>query len=173
MADIKEPVSEIYNGKRLKVEKVLIDLPGGVKLERIVVKPGGAVAMLPVDDEYCYLIKQYRYAVDDYIYEAPAGTIEDGESPADTAKREIIEETGLSASEMIPKGYIFTSPGYTNEIIYLYEARGLAPSDEFEKDADEDITVVKVRISELRGMIEAERIVDAKTICLVYKCLGA
>jgi len=165
-------IDDIYSNGRLKVERVEVDLPGGVTLERIVVKPGGAVAMLPMDDEYCYLIKQYRYSIDEYIYEAPAGTIDDGEEPAQTAYREMIEETGLKAEKLVPKGYIYTTPGFTNERIFLFEAYSLTPSDEYQKDADELIEVVKVKKPEVFEMIKDGRIVDAKTICLVFKCLG-
>jgi len=165
-------IDDIYSGGRMKVERVEVDLPGGISLERIVVKPGGAVAILPMDDEYCYLIKQYRYSIDEYIYEAPAGTMEEGEKPDETAYRELIEETGLKSENIIPKGYIYTTPGFTNERIFLYEAYSLSPSDEYHKDEDELIEVVKVTKPEVFEMIEDGRIVDAKTICLVFKCLG-
>jgi len=165
-------IDDIYSGRRLKVERVEVDLPGGISLERIVVKPGGAVAMLPMDEEYCYLIKQYRYSIDEYIYEAPAGTIDEGEKPNETAYRELIEETGLKSENLIPRGYIYTTPGFTNERIYLYEAHSLSPSDEFKKDKHEVIEVVKVKKPEVFEMIRDGRIVDAKTICLVFKCLG-
>ena len=166
-------IDDICSNGRIKVERVEVDLPGGITLERIVIRPGGAVAILPMDDEYCYLIKQYRYSIDEYIYEAPAGTIEDGEEPLETAHRELIEETGLKAERFVPKGYIYTTPGFTNERIFLYGAYSLTPSDEFKKDADELIEVVKVRKPEVFEMIKDGRIVDAKTICLVFKCLGS
>lgn len=164
-------IRNIYDGGRMKVEQVEIDLPGGITLERIVVRPGGAVAMLPVEGDYCYLIRQYRYPIEKCIYEAPAGTMDEGEEPVETAQRELIEETGFKAETLTEKGYIYTTPGYTNEVIYLYEARGLSPSSEYSPDPDEQIEVVKVRKDELRTMIMDGRIVDAKTICLVYKCL--
>ncbi|WOF16649.1 NUDIX hydrolase [Methanoplanus sp. FWC-SCC4] len=165
-------IDDIYTGRRMKVERVEVDLPGGVKLERIVVKPGGAVAMLPVEGDYCYLIKQYRFPIEEYIYEAPAGTMEDGESPEETAHRELIEEIGMKAGKVIPKGYIYSTPGFTDERIYLFEASSLSPSNEFQMDEHELIEVVKVKKSEIHEMIDDGRIVDAKTICLAYKCLG-
>lgn len=85
---------EIYRGKRLSIETREFTLPNGTKKERIVVRPGGAVAILPVEGDDCYLLRQYRFAVDDYIYEAPAGTLDEGEEPHETAYRELIEETG-------------------------------------------------------------------------------
>ncbi len=162
---------EIYRGNRLSVEKKTITLPNGSEKERVVIHPGGAVAMLPIEGDDCYLVRQYRFAIDAYIYEAPAGTIDEGEAPHETAHRELIEEIGMKATTLIPKGYIHPSPGYTDETIHLYEARGLAPSAEYGMDDDEVIEVVKVPIAEVRRMIDDGEIVDAKTICLVCRCL--
>lgn len=162
---------ELYRGKRMRVEKTTITLPGGRKAERIIVRPGNAVAMLPIEGEYCYLICQYRYPINRAIFEAPAGTIDPGELPEETARRELIEETGFSAERLIPRGFIYTTPGYTDEVIFLFEARDLHPSSEYVKDEDELITVKRVRISDIPAMIENGEIVDAKTICLAYRCL--
>lgn len=163
----------IYEGKRLSVEKRRVTLPTGGFVERIVVHPGDAVAILPIrGDSAVYLIRQYRYAIDQYIYEAPAGTLNPGEDPLDTARRELIEETGFQAGTFIPRGFIYTTPGFTDEKIHLFEAHSLTPSCEYEKDEDEIIEVQKVEQKELFGMIESGKICDAKTICLVYRCLG-
>ncbi len=162
---------DIYRGKRLSVEKKKVALPNGSEVERVVIHPGGAVAMLPVEGDSCYLVRQYRFAVGRYIYEVPAGTIDEGEAPGETAHRELIEEIGMRAATFIPKGYIYPSPGYTDETIHLYEARDLTPSDEYGMDDDELIEVVKVPIADVRRMIEDGEIVDAKTICLAYRCL--
>ncbi|MFA5415115.1 MAG: NUDIX hydrolase [Methanoregula sp.] len=163
---------EIYRGRRLWIEKQGIRLPNGLAREKVLVHPGNAVAIFPVTGTHCKLLKQYRYAVGGYIYEAPAGTMEDGEDPLETAHRELIEETGFRAETMEPKGFIYTTPGFTDEKIYLYEARTLSPSDEYGKDEDEVIEVVDVAIRNLPGMIRDGTIVDAKTICLVYHCTG-
>ncbi|MDV2480780.1 NUDIX hydrolase [Methanoculleus sp. Wushi-C6] len=162
---------EIYRGKRLTVEKKEVTLPNGKRKERLVVHPGGAVAILPLEGEDCYLLRQYRFAVDDYIYEAPAGTIDEGEEPDGTAYRELIEETGMKAETFVPKGWIYPSPGYTDERIWLYLATGLSPCSDYSMDDDEVIEVVRVPVTELRAMIADGRIVDAKTICLACRCL--
>ncbi len=162
---------EIYRGRRLSIEKRTVALPGGTKKERVVIHPGGAVAILPVEDDGCYLIRQYRFAIDDYILEAPAGTIDEGEEPIKTAHRELIEETGMEAEALIPKGWIYSSPGYTDERIWLYLARDLSPSSEYAMDDDEIIEVTRVPIRDLWPMIADGRIVDAKTICLICRCL--
>jgi ADP-ribose pyrophosphatase len=162
---------EIYRGKRLTIERKRVTLPNGTTHERVVIHPGGAVAMLPVEGEYCYLIRQYRFAIGEYIYEAPAGTIDKGEVPEETAHRELIEETGMRAETLLPRGYIYPSPGYTDERIWLFEARDLAPSTEYGKDDDELIEVVRLPRAEIPAMIADGRIVDAKTICLAFRCL--
>jgi ADP-ribose pyrophosphatase len=162
---------EIYRGKRLSIEKKEFTLPNGKTKERVVVHPGGAVAILPLDGEDCYLIQQYRFAIDGYIFEAPAGTIDEGEEPHETAYRELIEETGMKAETFVPKGWIYPSPGYTDERIWLYLAEGLSPCSDYGMDDDEVIEVVRVPVRDLQAMIADGRIVDAKTICLACRCL--
>jgi ADP-ribose pyrophosphatase len=163
---------EIYRGRRLWIEKRPVLLPNGVERESVVVHPGNAVAILPVEGSRCKLLKQYRAAIGQYIYEVPAGTMEDGEDPAETAHRELIEETGFAARSIVPKGFIYTTPGYTDERIFLFEARGLFPSQQYRKDDDEIIEVVDVEINDAAAMIADGTICDAKTICLIFRCLG-
>jgi len=163
---------EIFRGRRLWIESRMIRLPNGIEREKVIVHPSNAVAILPITGERCKLVKQYRYAIEQYIFEAPAGTMEPGEDPLQTAHRELIEETGFTAQKMLEKGFIYTTPGYTDEKIFLFEARDLSPSTEFGKDEDEVIEVVDVTISDLPEMICNGTIVDAKTICLIYRCFG-
>lgn len=163
---------EIYRSKRLSIETREFTLPNGTKKERVIVHPGGAVAILPIEGNDCYLLRQYRFAVDDYIYEAPAGTIDEGEEPHETAYRELIEETGMKAETFVPRGWIYPSPGYTDERIWLYLAEDLSPCSDYQMDDDEVIEVVRVPVGDVRAMIADGRIVDAKTICLVCRCLG-
>ncbi|MCQ1538303.1 NUDIX hydrolase [Methanocalculus taiwanensis] len=161
----------IYQGRRLSVELKTIDLPNGRRKEAIIVRPGGAVAMLPCDGDDCYLIRQFRPAIGDYIYEAPAGTMEDGELPEETASRELIEEIRMRSDELIPRGVLMTSPGFTDEVIRLYEARSLTPADDFEPDDDEVIDVVRIHRKEAEQMAHDGRIIDAKTIVLLFRCV--
>jgi ADP-ribose pyrophosphatase len=162
---------EIFRGRRLWIEKRAIRFPNNIEKERVIVHPSNAVAILPLNDDRCKLLKQYRYAIDQYIYEAPAGTMEPGEDPLKTAHRELIEETGFRAGTIIQKGFIYTTPGYTDEKIFLFEARDLSPSLEYEKDDDEIIEVVDIATKDLATMIDKGSIVDAKTICLIYHCM--
>ena len=163
---------EIFRGRRLWIETTTIRLPSGREREKVIVHPSGAVAILPLDGDRCKLLRQYRYAIDRHIIEAPAGTMEQGEEPLATARRELIEETGFAAGTLIPRGFIYTTPGFTDERIFLFEARDLSPSQEYEKDEDEVIEVTDVAISDLPEMIRNGSIVDAKTICLIQRCLG-
>ena len=128
--------------------------------------------MLPIEGDSCILIRQFRFAIGEYLCEAPAGTMDPGEGPFETAQRELIEETGLAGETFIPRGFIYTTPGFTTERIHLFEVRGLTPSHEYEKDEDEEIEVVRVPSSEVLAMARDGRIRDAKTIALVCRCLG-
>jgi ADP-ribose pyrophosphatase len=164
---------KLYRGTRLSVEKIRVRMPDGQERERVVVHPGDAVAIFPVRaDMSCYLIRQYRFAIGEYILEAPAGTLNSGERPEETAHRELIEETGLSAATLIPRGFLYTTPGFTDERIYLFEAHGLSPSCLYQKDEDEEIEVIRVPLGDLPDMIRDGRISDAKTIALIYRCVG-
>jgi len=163
---------EIFRGRRLWIEQRRVLLPNGLEREKIIVHPSNAVAILPIEENRCKLIRQYRYAIDAYILEAPAGALEKGEDPLAAAGRELIEETGFTARTIEPRGFIITTPGYTDEKIYLFEAHGLIPSHEFGKDEDEVIEVVTVATDDLPGMIRDGSITDAKTICLICRCFG-
>lgn len=163
---------ELYRGTRLSIEKRIERLSNGKDVERVVVHPGDAVAVFPVRaDGGCYLIRQYRYAIGTTICEAPAGTINEGERPEEAARRELIEETGLQAETLVPRGFIYTTPGFTDERIFLFEAHGLSPSCQYQKDDDEEIEVVKLPLTDLASLIRDGSISDAKTIALVYRCL--
>ena len=163
---------EIFSGRRLWIESRMIRLPNGVERDKVIVHPGNAVAILPVEGDRCKLIKQYRYAIDRHIFEAPAGTMEPGEEPLRTAHRELVEETGFSAQKIMEKGFIYTTPGYSDEKIFLFEARDLSLSQEYRKDDDEIIEVVDVATRDMPAMIREGTIVDAKTICLIHRCFG-
>ena len=162
---------DLYRGKRLVVERSTFSLPNGHTREAVVVRPGGAVVILPIDREFCYLVRQWRFAIGQYILEAPAGTMEPGEDPEETARRELIEEAGFAVEELIPRGFIYTTPGFTDEKIFIYEARGLTPSTEYDQDEDEIIELVSIPLNEIEQMAKSGEIIDAKTIVAISRCL--
>jgi len=162
----------IYSGPRFVIEKKGYTLPDGTPKQGIVISPHDAVAIMPVSNDKCLLLKQYRFPINEYIYEVPAGGIEQGETPDIAANRELIEETGFSAGELRPHGWIYLAPGYSTERLWLYEASDLTPSDSHDKDEDEIIEVVELDICEMLAMIREGDIVDAKTIALAMLCFG-
>jgi ADP-ribose pyrophosphatase len=163
---------EVYRSRRLSVEEKQVSLPDGQVRDYVFVHPGSAVAMLPVIGGDCLLIRQYRYAVDRYLYEVPAGTMEVGEMPEETAHREMIEETGYAAGTLVPVGTILTTPGFSDEQIHLFRATDLTPSSLYEQDEDEVIEVQRLPLTEAWTMVMDGTITDAKTICLLAQCRG-
>jgi ADP-ribose pyrophosphatase len=130
----------------------------------------GACAVLPLDqDGKIILVRQYRYAASQPMLEVPAGKIEhDGESPAYCAARELEEEAAVTAGEIIPLGYTFTSPGFCNERIYLYFARDLHKGKQH-LDDDEYMNIERYTPKEMEQLIFDNKILDAKTIAIFEK----
>ena len=115
------------------------------------------------------LVRQYRYAAAQAMLEVPAGKIEhDGESPDYCAARELEEEAGVTASEILPLGYTYTSPGFCSERIYLYLARGLQKGKQH-LDDDEFMNVEYYTPKEMEDLIDKNEITDAKTIAAFEK----
>ncbi len=166
-------VSEVlYDTPRLLIEKKPVHLPNGKDREYLFVQPVPAVCILPVDDEFVYLIRQYRAVIDEYILEVAAGGMDHaGEDVRAAADRELAEELRMKAAELIPRGYVFSSPGFCTEKLWLFEARGLSRCEEFSMDEDEIIEPVRVRRDEVFSMIREGKIVDAKTIALLTRVL--
>jgi ADP-ribose pyrophosphatase len=163
---------EVFRSRRLSVEEKQVSLPDGRVRDYVVVHPGPAVAMLPVIGEDCLLIRQYRYAIDQYLYEVPAGTMEPGETPVETAHREMIEETGFAAGRLAAMGTILTTPGFSDEQIHLFLATDLVPSSLYQQDEDEVIEVERLSLIRAWAMVMDGTITDAKTICLLAQCRG-
>ena len=133
----------------------------------------GASAVLPFlgdlsdPDPEVLLVRQYRYASDGYLYEIPAGLpAGPEESWEDCAHRELEEETGMRASQMTPLTRIYTTPGFTDEVIRLFIATNLEPG-ELSLDPDEFMEVVRIPFSEALEMVRDGRIVDAKSIATI------
>lgn len=141
-----------------------VTLPNGVSLDMEIIRHPGAAAIVPVmADQRVLLIKQFRHAVDGFIWEIPAGTLDAGETPRRCAERELIEETGYSARRLDKMGEITPLPAYSDERIHLYIATGLDRSDQ-NLDADELLYVHPMTLERALEMITEGQIQDAKTI---------
>lgn len=169
MYERTENVQGIHNGRVLNFHVDDITLCNGEKATRECVDhPGGVGIIALTDDEYVYMVRQFRYPYKESIYEIPAGKREKGEDPLETGKRELQEECGVVAENYIDLGRIYPSPGYTNEEIYLYAATGLT---EVEQNLDEDefLQVTKMKLTTLITKIMSGEITDAKTIAAAFK----
>lgn len=157
-------VREIYQGKVLNLRLDKVMLPNGREAGREVVEHPGAVAVVARDDAgEIILVKQYRHPVKDIIWEIPAGKLEKGEDPLLCAKRELAEETGLGAEKWQHLSVFYTTPGFSDEIMYLYLAENLSEVNS-NPDDDEFIEVDWFTAGELQKMLAGNNIKDAKTI---------
>ena len=154
----------IFDGKIIKVRVDTLLLPDGQQVSREVVVHNGAVVIVPIDqDDHVLLVRQYRHAAGESLLEAPAGTLEDSESPDDCAQRELQEEIGYASTNLRALGGFWSSPGFCTEFIYAYMARNLVES-KLSADDDEDIDVERVPTSRIPELIRLGEIRDAKTI---------
>ena len=154
----------VYTSRIFKIVKKFITNKSGKQLERHVIVHPGAVVILPIlSDGRIVLIRQYRVAVDEELIELPAGTMEPGEEPIITARRELMEETGYRANELRPVLRFYTSPGFVKEEMRLFKAAGLTPGPT-SLDDDEKIEPLLVDLPQAMKMIYSGEIRDAKTI---------
>ena len=156
----------VYDGITIGIDVYDLTIEGR-KVKREIVKHPGAAAILAFDEkDRIILVRQHRFP-HGYILEIPAGTLEKREKPIDCAYREIIEETGYEAKKMTKLISYFPSVGYNKEEIHIFVASGTKKKFELKLDNDEFITVVKMDIKKLIGMIKSGKIIDSKTICAV------
>lgn len=154
----------IYRGRAVSLRVDEIEVKSGVNVRREVVEHPGAVVILPVDGEGRILwIRQYRYAAGRDLLELPAGTLEPGEEPEATARREIVEEAGVRADTWQRLGGFFSAPGFCTEYLHCYLATGLTP-DQADGDEDEDIVVVPMTLEESLAMVDRGELEDAKSL---------
>jgi len=162
----------IYEGRAVKLRLDTVETASGRKTTREIVEHGDCVAVVPIDAEgNIILVKQYRKPVEKELLEIPAGGIEPGEDPLAAVRRELREEIGHLPRKVERLGGFYSSPGFCTEYLYLYRATDLVPSQLHAEDTD-SISLVRVSISDIPGLIASGKICDAKTIAGLLTFLG-
>ena len=157
----------VFKGRIVGLRVDAVELPNGLKAVREVVEHRPAVVVVPIDAEgNLLLVRQFRYPVGRDVLEAPAGIVEEGESPKECAARELQEAIGFASGDLRELGGFWSSPGFTAEYMYAYVARELTPS-RLEGDPDEDIEVERLSVTEAMKAIREGDLRDAKTIASV------
>jgi len=164
--------SYLYRGKIINVRQ---DRVKGFREKvafREVVEHPGAVAILALDAQNeIFVVRQHRQPAGEILLEIPAGKIDPGENPLDCARRELLEETGLEAKEWNELSQFYTSPGFCDEKIFLYQAEELNKAFSPTTDPDENIAVEKIPLVEAGKMIADGQIKDGKTIIAIQFAL--
>ncbi|MGD0337469.1 MAG: NUDIX hydrolase [Bacteroidota bacterium] len=161
----------IFRGRVFNVIVDNIEYDSGAKGVREVAQhPGGAVVIGLFPDETILLVRQFRFAVDAWLWELPAGKLDPGENPLDAARREFQEETGYSAGSVRKLAQIHTTPGFCTEILHIYMATGLTKNIEGQKleEGEQTLTVHQIPLHKTIEMIEQGEITDSKTICGIF-----
>ncbi len=164
----------VFQGKVFGVRRDVVEEPGGVRAVREVITHSGSVVVLPVlDDGRVVMVRQYRHAARQYLWELVAGRMEPEETPKRAAARELLEETGYRAKRYTVFLDMFPSPGFLEERMFLLRAEGLT-AGKAQPEEDERIEVRAYKLSELKQMIHKRKLRDAKSIAgiLYYLTYG-
>ena len=158
----------IYEGRAVSLRVDTVRMPGGRETTREIVEHGDCVAIIALDDEdNVLLVEQFRKPVAKKLLEIPAGGIEPGEDIEDCVRRELREETGFLPQKVERLGGFYSSPGYSTEYLHFFLATGLVPRP-LQAEDSESIRVVRVRLSEVIGLITSGSICDAKSIAALF-----
>lgn len=153
----------VFTGRLIDVRKDTVRLPNGTTTNREIVVHPEVIAVLPLlDDGRIVMVRQFRKAAEKVLLEVPAGGVDDGETPEDAVRREMVEETGYRVGSIKKLSSFYTSPGFTTELMHLYEARGLLPGKATEET--DQIEVVLMTPEEALERVESDEIADAKTL---------
>lgn len=167
----------IHTGRVLNLDIDTVRFPDGSTGELEMIRHPGAAAVVPVlsdpagPDPSILMIRQFRHATDGDLWEIPAGRLEPGEEPLACARRELLEEAGVTAAVIEPLTAIWTTPGFTDELIHLFWARDLK-TGEAAREADEFIEVVPRPLSEVLRDIRRGDLRDAKTVISILYMAG-
>ena len=161
----------IHQGNLISLYKERVDLPDDKHTHfDIVSHPGGSVIAAINDQNEVCLLKQWRHAVRQFVWEFPAGCIEENEEPLIAAKRELEEETGVVAQEWQDLGHILATPGYSNEVLYFFRAENLSTGT-LNLDDAEQLEAHWLPLDDIYEMVKTGKISDAKTMALLTKIL--
>jgi ADP-ribose pyrophosphatase len=161
----------VHTGRVFDFTVENVTFADGLTLDLEVIRhPGASAVVALTDDRQVLMLRQYRHAIGDYIWEIPAGTFDGREEPLACARRELIEETGFQADSWEPMGAVTPLAGYSDERIFLYLARELAPAKQ-SLDPDEILEVHHVPLERVSRMIADGQIEDAKTIAALFRTL--
>jgi ADP-ribose pyrophosphatase len=159
----------VHRGRIVDLSVESVRLPNGRTVELEIVRHRGAAAVVPVDrDRQVWMVRQYRHAVGGLLLEVPAGKLDGGESPETCARREVEEEVGRRAGRLEPLGSIWTTPGFTDERIWLYLAIDLEAGAQ-SLEHDECLTVERLPLEEAVRLAEEGGIEDAKSVCALFR----
>lgn len=151
----------------IKVDQIEYN-SGNEGIREVILHNGGAVVLPITKDGKVVLVKQYRYPFDEFMYELPAGKLEKNEDPKKCATRELTEETGYTSDKVSFLGKIYTSPGFCDEILYIYLAENLVAGDHDREEGEDGMEVFELTIEEIDKMMAEGKIVDGKTISGLY-----
>ena len=168
MTNLEEKTLEtrtVYQGRIVDLKLKRVELPDEQISMREIVEHTGGAAVVPYhkDEEKVVLIKQFRKAVEEIVYELPAGLIERDEEDLKCAQRELEEETGYQAANFQKLGQFYTSPGFTDEILHIYLATNLNKYEQ-QTDKDEHLEVVEMSLPEVKEKLAEGYFKDAKTV---------
>jgi ADP-ribose pyrophosphatase len=157
---------EVFTGKVFAVSRDQVRMPNGRTIAVDVVRHSKSVVLVPVPEPgHVVLIRQYRHAVNAHLWELPAGSVDEGESPEQAATRECHEEIGLVPQTVVRLSAMYPTPGYCDEEMVFFRVSGLEQTDEqAHQDEDEDIEARTFELRDAREMIRRGEIVDMKTV---------
>lgn len=155
-----------YTGRVFTVTRDRVRLPHGVETTMDFVRHRGSVVLIPMPDEASViLVRQYRHAIGQHVWELPAGSLDPGEEADVAALRECHEEIGQLATSAVRIASLYPSPGYTTEVMHFYKLTGLhVPAYTAEQDEDEHLEPRTFSVAELRALVASGEITDMKTV---------
>jgi len=167
MSDVERLSHErVYDGKVFDVDRDNVRMPNGREVTVDVVRHPKSVVLVPVPSPgHVILVRQFRYAVNAFLWELPAGSVDEGESPEQAARRECHEEIGLVPDTIVRLAAMYPTPGYCNEEMVFFRLSNLEePTEAAAMDEDEDIEAKTFELREARDMVRRGEITDMKTV---------